>query len=85
MPAHKGLRPDDCHGLEHRRKPTIQQDKEQAIAVRELLIASTLGIAGIAMTPLPAWIVAGALAAAAVFAVILDLVKVPAFRRLKIT
>jgi hypothetical protein len=36
MPAHKGLRPDDCHGLEHRRKPTIQQDKEQAIAVREL-------------------------------------------------
>ena len=36
MPAHKGLRPDDRHGLEHRRKPTIQQDKEQAIAVREL-------------------------------------------------
>ena len=37
------------------------------------------------MTPLPAWTVAGTLAAAAVFAVILDLVKVPVFRRLSIT
>jgi len=37
------------------------------------------------MTPLPAWIVAGTLAAAAVFAVIMDLVKIPTFRRLGIT
>jgi H+-transporting ATPase len=37
-----------------------------------------------AMTPLPAWIVVGTLAAAAAFAVILDFVKVPVFRRLKI-
>ena len=36
------------------------------------------------MTPLPAWSVAGTLAAAAIFAVILDFVKVPAFRRLGI-
>jgi H+-transporting ATPase len=36
------------------------------------------------MTPLPAWIVAGTLAAAIAFAVILDLVKVPLFRRLRI-
>ena len=36
MPAHQRLRPDDRHGLEHRRKPTIQLDEEQAIAVREL-------------------------------------------------
>jgi hypothetical protein len=36
------------------------------------------------MTPLPASIVAGTLAAAAVFAIIFDLVKVPAFRRLSI-
>jgi hypothetical protein len=36
------------------------------------------------MTPLPAWTVAGTLATAAVFAVLLDLVKVPAFRRLGI-
>ncbi len=54
-------------------------------SVADLLIASTLAIGGIAMTPLPAWTVAGTLAAAAVFAVILDLVKVPAFRRLGIT
>jgi H+-transporting ATPase len=50
----------------------------------DLLIASTLAIAGIAMTPLPAWTVAGTLAAATVFAVILDLLKVPAFLRLGI-
>jgi H+-transporting ATPase len=54
-------------------------------SIADLLIASTLAIGGIAMTPLPAWTVAGTLAAAAVFAVILDLVKVPAFRRLSIT
>jgi len=35
--------------------------------------------------PLPAWIVAGTLAAAAVFAGILDFVKVPVFHRLGIT
>ena len=54
-------------------------------SIADLLIASTLAIGGIAMTPLPASIVAGTLAAAAVFAVILDLVKVPPFRRLGIT
>ena len=53
-------------------------------SVADLLIASTLALGGILMTPLPAWIVAGTLAAAAVFAVILDLVKVPAFRHLGI-
>ena len=54
-------------------------------SVADLLIASTLAVGGIAMTPLPAWVVAGTLAAAAVFAIILDLVKVPVFRRLRIT
>jgi H+-transporting ATPase len=54
-------------------------------SIADLLIASTLAFGGIAMTPLPAWTVAGTLAAAAVFAVILDLVKVPAFCRLGIT
>jgi H+-transporting ATPase len=54
-------------------------------SIADLLIASTLAIGGIAMTPLPAWIVAATLAAAAVFAMLLDLVKVPAFRRLGIT
>ncbi|MGB6537356.1 MAG: HAD-IC family P-type ATPase [Xanthobacteraceae bacterium] len=54
-------------------------------SVADLLIASTLAVGGIAMMPLPPWIVAGTLAAAAIFAVILDFVKVPAFRRLGIT
>ena len=53
-------------------------------SVADLLIASMLAIGGIAMTALPAFIVAATLAAAAVFAVIIDLVKVPAFRRLGI-
>src|SRR3984885_2855586 len=54
-------------------------------SVADLLIASTLAVGGIAMTPLPAWVVAGALAAAVAFAVLLDLVKVPVFQRLEIT
>jgi H+-transporting ATPase len=53
--------------------------------VADLLIASTLAVGGIAMTPLPAWVVAGTLAAAVAFAVLLDLVKLPIFQRLKIT
>ena len=36
MPAHQRLRPDDRHGLEDCRKPAIQLDEKQAIAVREL-------------------------------------------------
>jgi H+-transporting ATPase len=50
----------------------------------DILIASVLAIEGIAMTPVSAWIVAGTLAAAAVFAVVADLVKVPTFRGLGI-
>ncbi len=50
----------------------------------DILIASALSIEGIAMAPLPAWIVAGTLGAGAVFAVVADLVKVPAFRGLGI-
>jgi hypothetical protein len=51
----------------------------------DVLIASTLSLAGILMTPLPIPVVLGTLAAAAAFAVIFDFVKVPAFRRLGIT
>jgi H+-transporting ATPase len=54
-------------------------------SVGDLAIASILAAGGIAMTPLPPLVVAGTLAAAVVFAVILDLVKVPVFRRLEIT
>jgi H+-transporting ATPase len=53
-------------------------------SILDLLIASTLAICGIAMTPIPMWMVAGALITAAVFALILDFVKVPVFKRLSI-
>jgi H+-transporting ATPase len=54
-------------------------------SVADLVIASTLAVGGIAMAPLPAWTVIFMLAAAIVFAVVMDFVKVPVFRRLKIT
>ena len=53
-------------------------------SVVDLAIAATLAIAGIAMKPLPAWVVAAVFAAACVFALALDLVKVPVLRRLSI-
>jgi H+-transporting ATPase len=53
-------------------------------SVVDLLIASTLATCGIAMTPLPIFAVGGILVAAAVFAFVLDLAKVPVFNRLKI-
>jgi H+-transporting ATPase len=55
-----------------------------ASSVADILIASILAIGGIAMTPLPVLVVIGTLAAAIAFAVILDFVKVPVFRRLGI-
>jgi H+-transporting ATPase len=56
-----------------------------ASSIVDLLIASTLAIGGIAMAPLPVSTVLGVLAAAVVFAIVLDLVKVPIFHRLGIT
>jgi H+-transporting ATPase len=55
-----------------------------ASSVADVLIASTLAICGIAMSPLPLFVVGGILAAAAVFAFVLDFAKVPMFNRLKI-
>jgi H+-transporting ATPase len=55
-----------------------------ASSIADLAIAATLAIAGLAMAPLSAAMVVGALVAATVFAVALDLVKVPLFRRLRI-
>ena len=52
--------------------------------VADIAIASTLAVGGIAMTPLPALLVTGTLAAAVLFAFILDLVKVPVLARLGI-
>ncbi len=51
----------------------------------DVAIAATLAVGGLAMTPLPAWMVAGTLAAAAAFAFVLDAVKRPVFARLRIT
>jgi len=54
-------------------------------SVVDLLIASTLATFGIAMSPLPILMLGGILVAAAVFAFIVDFVKVPVFNRLKIS
>jgi H+-transporting ATPase len=51
----------------------------------DILVASVLAIGGIAMTPLPVWVVAGTLVAAVAFAFVLDTVKVPVFVRLQIS
>jgi len=53
-----------------------------ASSVVDIGIASTLAVGGIAMARLPFWIVAATLAAAVVFAFLLDLIKVPVFARL---
>ncbi|MGP8432717.1 HAD-IC family P-type ATPase [Paraburkholderia fungorum] len=53
-------------------------------SVADLVIASTLAIGGVAMTPLPVSMVAGILAAAAIFALVMGLVKVPVFTRLRV-
>lgn len=55
-----------------------------ASSVTDIMIASVLVVGGFAMTPLVPSVVAGILAAAVAFAVILDLVKVPVFRHFKI-
>jgi H+-transporting ATPase len=52
--------------------------------VCDILIISTLVTRGIAMTPVPLFVVGGTLGAAVVFAFILDFVKVPVFNRFSI-
>jgi H+-transporting ATPase len=54
-------------------------------SVADILIISTLAIRGIAMAPLPVPILACEFAAAIVFGLILDGVKIPVFARLKIS
>jgi H+-transporting ATPase len=53
-------------------------------SVADILIIFLLAVRGIAMHPLPMIVVACVLLAAVVFAFLLDLVKVPTFRRLQI-
>jgi H+-transporting ATPase len=50
----------------------------------DLLIASTLANRGIAMAPLPLLVMVGTLLGAAGFALMVDIVKVPVFKRLRI-
>jgi H+-transporting ATPase len=50
----------------------------------DLLIIATLATRGILMKPLPVAVVAVLLAATIAFSLLLDLLKVPAFRHLKI-
>jgi H+-transporting ATPase len=56
-----------------------------ASSLTDVLIASVLAIGGIAMTALPAVTVMGVLGAAVVFAVVMNVVKIPVFARLGIT
>ncbi len=53
-------------------------------SVADVVIGSTLAVCGIAMTALPAILVAGTLAAAVAFAFVADVAKVPVFSRLRI-
>ena len=53
-------------------------------SVADILIAATLAVCGICMTPLPPAVVAGTLAAAVVFALVVDAAKAPVFGRLGI-
>jgi H+-transporting ATPase len=50
----------------------------------DIIVAAVLALAGIAMSALPMFLVVGVLGTAAVFAMLLDVLKVAAFRRLKI-
>jgi H+-transporting ATPase len=55
-----------------------------ASSAADILIASILAVGGIAMMPLPVLTIACTLAAAAAFALVLDMVKLPVFARLGI-
>jgi H+-transporting ATPase len=54
-------------------------------SIADVLIISLLAAFGIAMAPLPIAVIASVFAAAATFGAILDLVKIPVFRRLRIS
>ena len=70
---------------QHRRLWSCRPSLWLAVSsLADIAIASILAIGGIAMTPLPALVIAGTLAAAAAFALVLDMVKVPVFARLGI-
>jgi H+-transporting ATPase len=53
-------------------------------SIADIAIAAILATGGILMKPLPIAVVLGTLGAAAIFAFVLELVKIPIFRRLRI-
>jgi H+-transporting ATPase len=53
-------------------------------SVADIAIGSVLAVFGIGITPLAPEVVAGMFGAAVVFAVVLDVVKLPIFARLRI-
>ena len=55
-----------------------------AASLTDLLIIGTLSTRGILMTRLPVAVVLSVIAAAAIFGLLLDLIKIPVFRRLNI-
>ncbi len=54
-------------------------------SVADILIISTLAAFGFAMAPLSIAVIAGALAAAIAFGIVLDVIKIPVFARLRIS
>jgi H+-transporting ATPase len=54
-------------------------------SVADVLIISTLATLGIAMAPLPIAVIACEFAAAVAFGLVLDVVKIPVFIRLRIS
>src|SRR5258707_10345083 len=60
MPAHKRVWPDNHHGLEDQRTPTIQLDEEQTIAVEPIgrWCRRYFRIGGAGQTPLRYWMFA---------------------------
>jgi len=54
-------------------------------SLADVLIISMMAIRGIAMTPLAIWVVVCEFAAAIVFGLVLDVVKIPIFARLRIS
>jgi H+-transporting ATPase len=54
-------------------------------SVADILIISTLAFLGIAMAPLPVAIIAAEFGAALAFGVVMDLIKIPVFARLRIS
>jgi H+-transporting ATPase len=54
-------------------------------SIADVLIISTLATVGIAMSRLPVWVTGAEFAAAVVFGILLNLIKVPVFRKLRIS